>query len=141
MAIKFESNLSFEWVLFLLKKYNNSFEPPLDASIDIYSYAEKLSKNSYFVLSNEGLNGFISYYLNIDNSYAYISLIVVDNSLQNKGIAQKMIDALIKSIPPKIKRIKLEVLKNNDKAMKFYKKNNFSIISDHKEKWLMELSL
>ena len=86
-----------------------------------------LVKNEYFPISetyiyeeNEEIKGFISI-LNKN----YIGALFVDLKYQNKGIGKSLID-YCKNL---YTELSLEVFKENIKAIKFYFKNNFIIIS------------
>lgn len=89
-----------------------------------------LVKNEYFPISetyiyeeNEEIKGFISI-LNKN----YIGALFVDLKYQGKGIGKSLID-YCKNL---YTELSLEVFKENIKAIKFYFKNNFIIISEEK---------
>lgn len=89
-----------------------------------------LVKNEYFPISetyiyeeNEEIKGFISI-LNKN----YIGALFVDLKYQSKGIGKSLID-YCKNL---YTELSLEVFKENIKAIKFYFKNNFIIISEEK---------
>ena len=108
----------------------------------IFNLEKDIFKNSAFSKeSTENLvkadNSFIYAYLIDEKIYGY--LIVLDSidvyeilaiatveEYRNKGIAQELLDKI------KTKDIFLEVRKSNEKAINFYKKNNFKQISIRK---------
>ena len=108
----------------------------------IFNLEKDIFKNSAFSKeSTENLvkadNSFIYAYLIDEKIYGY--LIVLDSidvyeilaiatieEYRNKGIAQELLDKI------KTKDIFLEVRESNEKAINFYKKNNFKQISIRK---------
>ena len=114
----------------------------IDYIEQIFNLEKDIFKNSAFSKeSTENLvkadNSFIYAYLIDEKIYGY--LIVLDSidvyeilaiatieEYRNKGIAQELLDKI------KTKDIFLEVRKSNEKAINFYKKNNFKQISIRK---------
>ena len=108
----------------------------------IFNLEKEIFKNSAFNRTYldtliKGDNSFIYVYLIDSKVCGY--LIVLDSidvyeilaiatieECRNKGIAQELLDKI------KTKDIFLEVRKNNEKAINFYKKNNFKQISIRK---------
>jgi len=96
----------------------------------------QLNKNtnfSYGVFDNRSLVSFIlGDLLNIEKISEYeILLIYVVKKYRNKGIARKLINK-IEEKNSCLKKIYLEVAKNNHQAMLFYKKMNFKKINIRK---------
>lgn len=136
--------LSKKSVYDLLMKCEKDFTPSLSCSIvNLDGYAEKLSKNAEFVLSSEAEEniGFLAFYKNKESGFLYIPLIWVSKKHQNRGIGQKMLNHLIENREEGIKGVRLEVRKNNENAVSFYKQSGFEIIGDHDEKYLLEKCL
>lgn len=76
-----------------------------------------------FVYENEGIiRGFISV---INNEF--IGALFVDINYQNKGIGKSLINYAM----DKYKNLNLAVYKENEKALEFYKKMGFKIISEN----------
>ena len=108
----------------------------------IFNLEKNIFKNSAFSKeSTENLvkadNSFISAYLVDEKVCGYLMVldsidvyeilaIATIEECRNKGIAQELLDKI------KTKDIFLEVRKNNEKAINFYKKNNFKQISIRK---------
>lgn len=136
------NSLTQEEVLLLLLKAENSFSPPLSQNIpfSLSEYAEKLSKNATFVLceENDEIIGFTAFYLNQEGAFAFIPQIWVSDKHQRKGIGASMIGLLIKKVPSFVKSIRLEVRKNNEKAVSFYKKMGFCVIEEKEYKLLLK---
>ena len=126
----------------LLKEAENSFTPPLSRNIPytVEDYACKLSNNASFVLCADGgeIVGFTAYYLNDGDAFAYIPQIWVSIEYQRNGIGSLMIDELVKNLPKTIKTIRLEVRRNNTKALSFYMKHGFSVVEEKNGKCVME---
>lgn len=129
----------------LLQKCNNSFTPPLSHNIPytIEEYAERLSANANFVIAeaeNE-IIGFLAYYQNIEGAFAYIPQVWVSDEHQRKGIGASMMEVMVGNTTPEIKSIRLEVRKNNEKAVSFYMKTGFVVFSDEGKKILLEKNI
>ena len=78
----------------------------------------------YAYLIDEKICGYLMVLDNID-VYEILAIATVEE-YRNKGIAQELLDKI------KTKDIFLEVRKSNEKAINFYKKNNFKQISIRK---------
>ena len=134
--------LLYEEALILLTKAENSFNPSLSQNIPytMEEYAKKLSKNASFVIveENEEIIGFVAYYTNTEGGFVYIPQIWVYDPYQRKGIGSAMIDVLLGSIPNNIQSIRLEVRKNNQRALSFYLKKQYCVIEENEDKYLME---
>lgn len=134
--------LIYEDVLCLLTKAENSFTPSLSQNIPytLEEYAKKLSENASFVVveDNEEAIGFVAYYTNIEGGFVYIPQIWVSDFYQRKGVGSSMVDMLISNVPSIIRSIRLEVRKNNEKALSFYVKNQYVVIDEKGDKYLME---
>lgn len=134
--------LSHVDVLRLLQDCENSFTPPLSKNIPytIDEYAKKLSTNATFVVcEDEGvIIGFTAFYTNKEGGFFYIPQIWVSDNYQRKGIGACMMEQLIIKTPNCVKSIRLEVRKNNEKAVSFYEKSGFKLIEDIGNKVLLE---
>lgn len=134
--------LDYAAVLALLNKCENSFEPPLSQNIPytISDYAKKLSEYAWFILcvEDDEIIGFTAYYLNEEGRFAYIPQIWVSDKHQRKGIGGSMLEMLIKEAPSFVNSIRLEVRKNNTKAVSFYGKLGFALIEEKENKYLLE---
>ncbi|AKB46570.1 acetyltransferase, GNAT family [Methanosarcina sp. Kolksee] len=123
------------------EKMCNCFIPPLNEMVDINKYANKLTYNAdCFFIQNYGEDvGFLAIYTNdYSKRVAFISSISVIPEYQGTGISQKLINFSIEHSRKKaMKYIKLEVNKNNIKAMKLYRKNGFNIESNCNNSLLM----
>lgn len=136
------NTLTQEEIITLLRKAENSFVPPLSRNIPytVSEYAKKLSDNAWFILCMEDdeIIGFTAYYLNQEGGFAYIPQIWVSDNHQRKGIGSCMLDEIIKAAPKFVTSIRLEVRKNNYKAVSFYERSGFCVISCNGDKNLLE---
>lgn len=134
--------LSQQEVFDLLVTCNNSFTPPLSKNIPytLEEYAERLATYADFVLVKEfgNIAGFLAYYTNTEGGFVYIPQIWVSDEYQRRGIGANMMEKLINYAPSYIKKIRLEVRRNNVKAVNFYKKSGFVLIEEENNKYLLE---
>ncbi|MDQ0227130.1 GNAT family N-acetyltransferase [Metabacillus niabensis] len=112
-----------------LLELSNAHTPPFVERIsNIDEYVEKLSNHAeVYVIIDLQILGIIAFYANdIKNKVAYITHITVQSNVQNMGLGkillQKCIDV---SVENGMRELKLEVNKNNTKAIRFYEKNGF----------------
>lgn len=135
--------LSQSEVLSLLERFDDSSDEPLHESLDFDQYSKKLSLFAYFVIATEKNQqiGFIAYYLNDENYFAYIPQVVVHKSARHKGVGHSMFMDLYECIRINFLTLKLEVLKSNINARSFYEREGFVEISDHNERLLLEKKL
>ena len=134
--------LSQQEVFDLLVTCNNSFTPPLSKNIPytLEEYAERLATYADFVLAKEGgeIAGFLAFYTNTEGGFAYIPQVWVSDNHQRKGIGGQMLNMLIQNILASFLSVRLEVRKNNEKALSFYNKMGFVVIKDSDSKLLLE---
>ena len=112
----------------LLKKYFYELKNK-KISISIKKLISKKNSYKYFIKYNNLTIGFIilSFNKNIYNEkICYINDLFVDKKFRRLKIATKVIKDIIKeSKKKKIKEIRIEILKNNKKAILFWKKFHF----------------
>lgn len=116
----------------LLEKFDTVFDPSLSVDVpDLKQYAEKLAENAdTFVIEEKNMSaGFISFYANDDKEeHSFIVLLAVLPEFQGKRLAQKLLDrCMIESTNKNKKGVKLEVMKDNYSAVRFYERNNFKV--------------
>jgi ribosomal protein S18 acetylase RimI-like enzyme len=117
----------------------------VDNSTDRDKFAEKIYNNAttYVIYDGTDPAGFIAFYASDTRQSAYVTLLAVTPIHQGTLVADSLLNKCIEiSSSLNKKSIKLEVNKNNIRAIKFYKKNGFNI-SDHspKDSYYMEKSL
>jgi ribosomal protein S18 acetylase RimI-like enzyme len=123
----------------LLDDFDIMFSPTLSSHIDLLAFAEKLAPNALFILcrSSEEIVGYIAFYENRDTRVCYIPSVCVKDTYRSNGIASRMMDYLVTQSHADINTISLEVRKNNDSAIRFYRKQNFVVTEDRGDKLLM----
>lgn len=114
----------------ILYQFNSVFKPTLIQRVgDLEVYAKKLYNNAQMFAVIKGLQyiGFTAFYSNdIENNIAYLTQLAVKPEIQNKGIGKTLLSVSMEfSRRRGMKVIKLEVIKDNIKAISFYKKNGF----------------
>lgn len=115
----------------LLEKLNLEYNGKFITK-EISSYTDKLLEKASIdcVVIDNRIIGFIAYYDNdIKKEKAFLSMIAVLPEFAGKGYGKELIEKAIGRLKEKgFKFFELEVLKSNDKAIKFYEKFNFKII-------------
>lgn len=134
---------SKEGFLLLMKKADKLFTPPISEGIDLKAYSEKLYAYASFVVCRDGkdVKGFAAFYKNVDAKQLYVTLICVDKQLQGQGLGSKMLEILESLKDEGFEAIALEVVKTNQTAYTFYKKNGFVEQEDRGLKFLMQKEL
>lgn len=103
---------------------------------DISNYVNKHLKDTKIIKKNDQVIGVVIYYK--ENSRYLLDLIYIKDKYQNLGIGHNIIKNLIDN--QKKNKTQLEVLKSNIKAIKLYKNLGFQIISETKNKYIMEVN-
>ncbi|WP_290206128.1 GNAT family N-acetyltransferase [Winogradskyella bathintestinalis] len=121
-----------------LNKCDVYFKPKLSSYVDIDMYSKKLIKsaNRLEVWDGSYLIALLAYYKKEDK--IYISNLSVDYNYFGNSIGFNLLTYLIgKYKKMNILNISLEVFKENKKALKFYKLNDFYIINQDDNKFLL----
>ncbi|MHA1785410.1 MAG: GNAT family N-acetyltransferase [Candidatus Helarchaeota archaeon] len=125
-----------------LEENSDIFIPPLKTRIDIETFSNKIYTNAIHICAfdNDKLIGFLASYFNHpQNEFGYITTISVSHEYQNKGIASKLlIEAFSYARLNNFNRIRLEVHKNNLRAIDFYKMKGFDFIESKEFSFIME---
>ena len=103
---------------------------------DISNYVNKHLKDTKIIKKNDQVIGIVIYYK--ENSRYLLDLIYIKDKYQNLGIGHNIIKNLIDN--QKKNKTQLEVLKSNIKDIKLYKNLGFQIISETKNKYIMEVN-
>lgn len=126
-----------------LNKYNNPKSGIVIQNAE--EYVDKLLRFSTIITyySEGTLLAFISYYKNnYDDKIGFLTMILVDEPLQGKGIGEMLLMNSIADL--KMQNFEyyfLEVLKSNRKAIKMYEKYGFEYNEDRNNSILMRLKL
>lgn len=123
--------------------YDNYFSIALSERVgNLEKYAEKLFENAVnfeIIDKNNKRHGMISFYANdLDSCIGFITLIVVDKESTNCGIGSKLITFAERYCKEKgMQKMKLEVLKDNENAIKFYNKHKYSTVAETNKSYYM----
>lgn len=114
----------------ILYQFDPVFMPSLTQRVDdLDTYAEKLFKYAIVLAAaeeNDYIGVAVLYANDLENQLAYLSLISVIQSAQNRGVGKLLLDACIyKAKNNGMTALKLEVMNSNITAINFYKKNGF----------------
>ncbi len=107
---------------------------------DISSIINKLYSNANWVLlysENQLLLGFIAFYINREDGFAYIPYVWVAKEKRGHRCGFKMMEELKNNVPDYVKEIRLEVREDNSRAKFFYLKNGFEVWESRGEKLLL----
>lgn len=114
--------------------------------VDVEEIADKFYKYAHVIVyrKDDEFAGFAGFYCNDKkDKTAYISLIAVDPNHRNSGIGKALVNEVVKTAKESgMNIIKLEVRKNNQNAVLFYKSLGF-MMSDYtsEESYYMYLNL
>lgn len=115
----------------LLRDINNS-EAILPKQIDIPTYVDKLYEKAKIntIYKNGLLKGFIAFYANsLDKDLAYLTMIIVESNSIGKGIGAQLLSKAVLWLKNNgFKKLGLEVLETNQRAISFYQRNGFFTI-------------
>lgn len=120
-----------------LERCNNLFHPILSSYINLEEYALKLFEKAmrYEFFKDEKLIGIIAlyHYKNI----GYITNFSLEKEFLGKGLADQLMELCFYDVKlQKVNKIRLEVFKENKRAIKFYFKHSF-IIDQENDKTLI----
>lgn len=131
---------------YIIKSCADSFfNQSINSDKKIRELAEKYHESASFILAlADGKTvGFAAFYSNdLITQVAYLSMIIVKESYQDKGIGQNiLIDCINRCNQNGMKKLKLEVNCNNSKALNFYLKNEFKILEKNDESYYLQKSI
>jgi len=121
---------------------SDSFTPPLSTYVEIDSYSTKIFTKSvrFEAFYGDKLIGLIAMYTNNENMSTFITNVSVYPKFIGEGIGYTLLTNCKMYIASEgLKKLSLEVKRDNTTAIKFYKKNNFIITETNKENYTMEL--
>lgn len=119
----------------LLHKYNKP-EKGLFINMELSKYISKIYENAVILTYHDKeLKAFIAFYANdITLENAYLTLILVDKSMQGQSVGKRLLSSSIEILKNRgFKHYHLEVLKSNDKAIRFYEALDFKIKGDNNQ--------
>ncbi|WP_091937083.1 GNAT family N-acetyltransferase [Propionivibrio dicarboxylicus] len=112
---------------------------------DLGEYLTKISTHAEVLslYNSDSLLGFVFFYCNDPNKIlCYLSLICVADSARKTGVGQSLLDYSKQICKSKgFQRYRLEVLKVNNAAIRFYSKNGFRVVDSSEDSFFMEVEL
>jgi len=126
-----------------LDNCSDLFIPNLSSYVDITTYSEKIYDTAirFEAFENE-LIGLIAVYLNDKDRVAFITNVSVYPAYIGNGISLKLLNKCKEYLTNKgYITLRLEVNKNNNRAINFYTKNNFIKTGTNKDSLIMEATL
>lgn len=144
--MKISSSNDEKFIASVLTICSSSFyDQSLNNTEAISSLAKKFAKYAqfYYVHISKYICGFCSFYANdVVSREAYLSMIIINHEYQGKGIGSFLLNNCISSCKNEgMASLLLEVNKNNRKAIIFYEKKGFIILSERCNTFLMHLEL
>lgn len=116
---------------------DESFEHSICARANFEELFNKIDKFAEFIVAyDEEALGYVAMYANDKKGkVAYITLIGVRPQYRGKHVGKRLLMECCKiALSQGMKEIKLEVRNKNEKAMTFYEKNGFKVISSASER-------
>ncbi len=124
-----------------LKACDTLFVPNLSSYVDIECYAEKLFEKAVKIeyFEENELLALLAFYVNLENNLCFITNVSVDESLKGKKIGDSLLLQLNKfCVENNITKIQLEVRKENNKAIYFYKKHSFALLKENRDNFELQ---
>tara|TARA_R110002051_G_scaffold238375_2_gene299115 strand:+ start:6253 stop:6717 length:465 start_codon:yes stop_codon:yes gene_type:complete len=138
-SIKYSSNASnYIDIRSHLERCNHLFKPALSSYINLDEYSMKLFEQSirYEIFYDLDLIGLVAIYHN--SNVGYISNFSLEQSFIGKGFSNDlMLACLDASINKKLESIRLEVFKENTRAVKFYAKHGFIVEKENNKVFIL----
>lgn len=129
-----DNKKDFQELEHFLNKTKELLPVSLDRRVNIHEYTKKilaLGKAIVYKCDDYIVGAILGYMNDTIKEEAYISLLVIDNMHQGKGIGTKLIKNFEKhALQNNMKIIKLYTHKDNYRAIKFYKNNGFGISNE-----------
>lgn len=127
-------------VIEFLKKIDSLFKIPLSQKIDLEEYSKKIVRNAdvFLALDNESIVGIVVGYNNDKElKISNMSILVVLNEYQGKGIARKLVNNFLDLAKnKKMEKVKLSTV--DARALKLYESLNFKIVREENEVYYLE---
>ena len=128
----------------MIRNCDDAFEMPVSKRAIYPALLEKLHQKGTCIFAYNGqVLGYCAFYANdSERKNAYISLIAVAPECQKLHIGTKLLkDSFEMMRAYGMNCCLLEVRKNNQKAIQFYKINHFVMIEEREESYLMRCKL
>lgn len=128
----------------VIKHCDGAFEAPVSQRVIYPALLEKLHQKGKCIFAYNGQTlGYCAFYANdSERKNAYISLIAVAPEYQKLHIGTKLLrDSFEMMRACGMNHCLLEVRKDNQNAIRFYKTNHFVMIEEREESYLMRCEL
>lgn len=125
-----------------LLRCSDNFVPSLSSYTNIDEYSKKIFEKAQRIefFGSIHLEGLIAYY--VGDNFGYITNVSVTKEHFGTKIASQMMSFLYEKLSVDGKeKVILEVNKNNDRAISFYKKNGFNITENTSKNYIMVKNL
>ena len=126
--MKFERLKEKDAIYRAIQSFSTEFSS-LETRVDLNQYSQKLAEHSYTVLlkgENRALGVAAMYVNDFENKVAFITLIGIRSQFQKSGYGSILLQHCIeKAVDTGMKKIRLEVDNDNQKARDFYDRNGF----------------
>lgn len=137
--------LEIEEILEYLDSNSEIFIPPLKNRVNLTEFATKINNNAihFCAIDNHKLIGFLASYFNQpQKEFGYITTISVTKEYQGMGVASKLINEVLSYAKMNhFRNIKLEVNKQNAKAIDFYVHKGFVVFETKGDSLFMNMQL
>ena len=116
-----------------LERVSPLFKPELSSYVNLDLYAQKIYEKAerVEVWNDDRLVGLIAYYINKNDSYAFITNVSLEKEYSGRGIAGRMMDMMQENLIGFVRSIKLEVKAENTLAIGFYRKHGFTVLQEN----------
>jgi len=104
------------------------FDQSLNNEADIKRLAQKFAQFGRVLAAYDGENpaGFVAYYVNGETKTAYISMIIIHKAYQGQGVGSALLNRMLADCKnADQQKVRLEVAKQNENAIRFYGKRGF----------------
>ena len=104
------------------------FDQSLNNKTDIKRLAQKFAQFGRVLAAYDGESpaGFVAYYVNGETKTAYISMIIIRKAYQGQGVGSALLESMLNdSKNADQQKVRLEVAKQNENAIAFYRKRGF----------------
>lgn len=128
----------------MIEECDNAFENPVAERIAYSELLDKVFSKGKFIFAYNGKTlGYCAFYANdAERRTAYITLIAVAPEFQKMHIGTKLLSESFDIMRTYgMEYCLLEVRKKNQKAIQFYKKNQFTMVEERLESYLMKYKL
>lgn len=116
-----------------LSRRDQEFTPSLSSRMDVYAFAKKIYSFAHIYSAHlDQILGVCAVYANdFDTKEAYITNMSIHPDYYGSGLAEKLMNFSLDNLRDlEFRSIKLEVAKNNQRAIEFYHKMNFTVTKE-----------